>query len=90
MQTKHTPAPWIVNELSGQITNTDNTKTIAEINYRLLERYGENNAPLIAAAPELLEALIGMMVEFGGDFENDAILAAHAAIAKATGENNAN
>ena len=51
-----------------------------------------SNARLIAAAPELLEALEQMVSVFldtegiHGESENDAMDAAYAAIAKATGE----
>lgn len=49
-----------------------------------------NNAALIAAAPELLEALRAVMQWFGNEVEDDAMPteiyeAAHAAIAKAKG-----
>lgn len=45
------------------------------------------NARLIAAAPELLEALESMLSEFVGPYEGgfDSVVKARAAIAKATG-----
>lgn len=44
------------------------------------------NARLIAAAPELLEALSGFLAEFGDKTDNNAnVRKARAAIAKATG-----
>ena len=53
------------------------------------ETYREHNARLIAAAPELLEALQAMTTEFDSGDVNDgewvAIQKARAAIAKATG-----
>lgn len=55
---KHTPGPWKVAAIPGAVIAVDNT-TIAKV------FYGERsvcdaNARLIAAAPELLEALKGL------------------------------
>ena len=44
------------------------------------------NARIIAAAPELLEALRGFVAEFGDKAMNANVRAARSAIAKATGE----
>jgi hypothetical protein len=55
MATKHTQAHWVVNDLTGDITNLSNSRTIAIINHRFFESV--DNAKLIAAAPDLLEAL---------------------------------
>lgn len=47
----------------------------------------EANARLIAAAPDLLEALEGFVAEFGDKAVNANVKKARAAIAKATGDN---
>lgn len=59
---KHTPGPWDywsgynpVDELEAQITTEDGDIVIASYNRQIPE--GEANAKLLAAAPELLEAL---------------------------------
>ena len=56
MEIKHTPAPWKVILSPTQIVTND--KVIANIN-KVCSDFGESqaNARLIAAAPELLEAL---------------------------------
>lgn len=75
---KHTPGPW---EHLGNII-LQNGRSIA-----LVHRQGEEllaNARLMASAPELLEALEGLLHK-KGSFEN-AIATANAAIAKAKGE----
>jgi hypothetical protein len=92
MSTEHTPGPWTAHSTglarSGlpeyQIHWSDIGECVAEI------VHGTENAKLIAAAPELLEALIECeyMIDhclFGCDAEN-AKAKARAAIAKATGE----
>lgn len=66
MSTKHTPGPWKIkpqrfakwDAVSAYIVaDTDKRKTIvAEVN-KEVESWGDGNAYLIAAAPELLEAL---------------------------------
>lgn len=93
---KHTPGPWKVAAIPGAVIAMDNT-TIAKV------FYGERsvcdaNARLIAAAPELFEAL-GSALRLGdhdgackamarGGPEDCIcwVAAAHAAIAKAEGK----
>lgn len=79
--TKHTPGPWRVH---GELINSD-SREIAVIENYSSKRDGAN-ARLIAAAPELLEALIEateVLRRFGGipgdPFKYDKI------ILKATG-----
>lgn len=56
MDTKHTKGEWITNE--GQIYPAETGKTLALIPYFDKENEEDNaNAKLIAAAPELLDAL---------------------------------
>lgn len=58
-----------------------NGATVILSNARLMNQ--EPNSKLIAAAPELLEALEDLIAQFSGA---DFLQKAHAAIAKATGE----
>lgn len=101
---KHTPGPWFI---TGSMTKY----VEARIPGRMIQEvaacgptaaddgYGEQqmaNARLIAAAPDLLEALSGMLEIYGGKNDTDGLpkhevelnLIAHAraAIAKARGE----
>ncbi|HFF2105780.1 TPA: hypothetical protein ACGBGH_004783 [Pseudomonas aeruginosa] len=97
---KHTPGPWFVN---GRESYTKYVE--ARIGGGLLQEVAacgpteqqeqqEANARLIAAAPELLEALQGMIEVYGGQYNDDClpkastelelIQQARAAIAKAT------
>ena len=76
-------APWNVNV--PHLSDTDTMKYVAGVFGRTgVEQ--EANAYLIAAAPELLEALHVMMKTFEGleAIHNDAYRQAKAAIAKAT------
>ena len=92
MTDKHTPGPWVVLNAGATVSRygyADSAETIADVRHK---PDGESaaNAALIAAAPELLEALRGMIdyaaseigIEpeeaVGGHFK-----AARAAIAKA-------
>ncbi|HCF3755298.1 TPA: hypothetical protein NID20_003910 [Pseudomonas aeruginosa] len=83
----YTPGPWDywsgynpVDELEAQITTEDGDIVIASYNRQIPE--GEANAKLLAAAPELLEALVALV-----ECEQttpELWEAARAAIAKAT------
>jgi len=90
MTTKHTTAPWILHKLSGEIRTQDNLKVITDINYRLRDGCGEANAKLIAAAPDLLAALIACdeAMEYISEYDIPLTLQQQVkdAIAKATGE----
>lgn len=77
----HTPAPWkIDNSINTAINKGD--KHIAMVNYYKcgnpeVDVYGdehEANARLIAAAPELLEALEEVVTELHGAIYNRALL----------------
>ncbi|EKJ8513839.1 hypothetical protein ACOANU_29155 [Pseudomonas aeruginosa] len=97
---KHTPGPWFVN---GHERYTKYVE--ARIDGGLIQEVAacgptekpeqqEANARLCAAAPELLEALQGMLEVYGGQYNDDClpksstelelIQQARAAIAKAT------
>ena len=95
MESKHTPGPWSVHRYD---LDTDNgiKVTTADIGRRVIaEVKNPDNAALIAAAPDMYEAL-RMMVRWGDEdtesmddeliFVNRRLLlaAARAALAKAT------
>jgi hypothetical protein len=108
--TKHTPGPWKAQPrefpegqwfLEGQwevVSTCENERLIAEAAPHIDSDSEEANARLIAAAPELLEALVGLMRVMpvlpadaktvrGIEQQYDAAhRAARAAIAKATGD----
>lgn len=85
MGKKHTPGPWLYNDTTAQVHRLHGA-AIAEVCNHDLSR--EANARLIAAAPDLLSALIDLLYqsklsedEGGWDFSQ-----AEEAIAKATGQ----
>lgn len=89
---KHTPGPWVVEGLvesngvgAFRIVSPDNTHAVADV-YEIEGR--EANARLIAAAPEMLEALINArsLLETVGGFEaSNECIQLSAIIEKATG-----
>lgn len=90
MNTKHTPGPWEMNVgQDGAVVYHPDQGTIADIPMDLSAH--PHNARLIAAAPELLEALKGLLNAPDPDEVGDytprlrAVMNANAAIAKATG-----
>lgn len=99
-KTQHTPGPWEVwhrrprHEFSGglpEITGKGGTPVIADIRWNIVnERDGEANAALIAAAPELLEALTGLLDACPASCEDSRLITAQrqaeATIAKAEGK----
>ncbi len=101
MDTKHTPGPWLAaakpsSRVGLPIVSTVNGRSIAGVTFFMLgeafsnhDKESDANARLIAAAPELLEALDALL---NGDHPNrqyvnghPAAAKARAAIAKATG-----
>jgi hypothetical protein len=63
METKHTPGPWSYwsgynpyDKVEAQVTAEDGDVVVASYNHLIAE--GEANAKLMAAAPDLLAALI--------------------------------
>ena len=96
MTTRHTPAPWEkVYDTAGitrGIRGRHGPEIVNVINWNGISRStsvtGQANANLIAAAPELLGALIALyaVAEVGRDEDYGAVTNAAAAIAKATGE----
>jgi len=87
--TQHTPGPWRVNDW-GEPEYLDGMKAQYIINAKGEDRtavvFGQANARLIAAAPELLEALRSILpLAVHTSPEDVAVHTARAAIAKATG-----
>lgn len=86
MNAKHTPGPWyyrpedklILQDMRGLMK-----LHIAQVCMQADDT--EHNAHLIAAAPELLEALESFVFEFGDKCERATVVKARAAIAKAKG-----
>ena len=85
----HTPGPW---GLDGNLIEGPDGERVACITaYSRRTPKQKANARLIAAAPELLEALRGLLNAPDPDEVEDAtprfraVMKAHAAIAKATG-----
>jgi len=55
----HTPGPWKAEQIGGDMAITiSSSNRIATCNWAKTEKEYEANAHLIAAAPEMLEALI--------------------------------
>ena len=89
METKFTAGPWKFEEFGANIVNSGTGSSqllIARVAINTYRNQGMHNARLIAAAPELLAALVAIVTtwETGLDFSNE-IGEARAAIAKATG-----
>lgn len=93
METSFTPGPWIWRWKSGSLhrAGTDGYTygdTVLQPTYDYDSGVGieisDADDQLIAAAPEMLAALIALVAADGGD--DPEIVAARAAIAKATGE----
>ena len=90
-ETKHTPGPWVVKSARSGFYVESQFDVIVE-SLDEFGRYGaiddEANARLIAAAPELLEALEGciVVIDNGRVPSLNFQAAARAAIAKAKGE----
>lgn len=91
MKAKHTQGPWTLKEADATIPVVGaDGKTVASIRYR--ER-DYSDACLIAAAPEMLEALRDVEFQFGllyeagmlGTEDAETLAAVRAAIAKAEG-----
>lgn len=87
-QAKHTPGPWVVRETSTHVTVVGaNGDALFHDDKRI--PLVLDDARLIAAAPELLEALNQAIAWIDGERTPiNALAHARAAIAKATGANN--
>ena len=95
MSTQHTPGPWAVGSKSGHIETANAWRMSIAICYNkdskadgVSKEEFEANARLIAAAPELLEALNTWLKQYSAEEYEDCpeVVQTRAAIAKATGE----
>jgi hypothetical protein len=98
MEVKHTPGPWVVQDgdrfsmemvITSQRRIEESMAPICEMDVDYDGEHGEEqhaNAKLIAAAPELLEALIALHAVASIDRDKDysTVTNAAAIIAKAT------
>jgi len=91
---KHTPGPWKVEHRGYKYIVSKSrdgyiTRDVCRMDGSTMAAFAqEANARLIAAAPELLEALkdaLQLLEVYGGDFEEATRNQARAAIAKAEG-----
>ena len=87
---KHTPGPWNYDRsgYSLYVNSGRELVTALSMDGKRLET-SEANARLIAAAPDMLNALMDFVSYFGHDNDNgldEMLTNARAAIAKATGE----
>lgn len=88
MTSQHTPGPWKVSQNVTRHVIGPEGGVVACAELTWTNEITEANARLIAAAPELLEALISLERLAGKPLMHaeQARIAASAAIAKATGE----
>ncbi len=90
MNAKHTPGPWIADGYNVRVRNgryvayTGPSHTPDSEYPKQCSEEDKANARLIAASPELLEALEKAVSRQG--FSNDDLISARAIIAKAKGE----
>jgi len=84
MNTKHTPGPWHVGDLAAPNLAGRNALVYAPSGYAVADakifhcKFGvpemEANARLIAAAPDLLEALEAIRARIDGEWDNPALV----------------
>ena len=86
---QHTPGPWRCMPISESgwvdIVADDPTRS-AFIVASTRHEHAEDNARLIAAAPELLEVVLDILSDYKGIVNQGLYSLAEAAIAKATGK----
>ena len=98
MTASHTPGPWVA-EFHGDDASIEiwaESALIADVHSHVFGSHGQDDARLMAAAPDLLEALETLCTGLEWNIENhptimnesdsQALAEARAAIAKATGE----
>jgi len=86
---KHTPGPWYIDPIKFHVNG--NRRIMAEqcTPVAVVPEHLAADARLIAAAPDMLNALMDFVSYFGHDNDNgldEMLTNARAAIAKATGE----
>ena len=87
MNSTHTPGPWKVDRAPNGVTYIDAIGRRGEIPICTVTSHEQDDARLIAAAPDLLEACRGMLRHLEREgLQFDAMDDARAAIAKATGK----
>ncbi len=87
MEKKHTPGPWQIESGGARLINTQAHVISASDGLGPVAYSTGSNARLIAAAPDLLEALQRMVAAWGSGFDegdSPSLDKARAAIAKAT------
>ena len=92
MKTNHTPGPWLIKHLANsrrdtvRIVEKINHHSVAEVRDAGFEDQGYADARLIAAAPELLAALIELCADkyLSDPINADRMQNARKAIRKAT------
>ena len=95
MTTKHSPGPWAFQEHGSLILDARTGSSqcaVAHVQVNTYKDEGMHNARLIAAAPDLLSALVEAvdLIETISPMEGDTLRRARAAIAKAVGHNAVN
>lgn len=90
MNARHTPGPWAINiqewvsgEKNYYVEDEGSDNSICKVFQKPLERETSANAKLIAAAPDLLEALLDCVSDYP-NISQATIDFAKKAIAKAT------
>ena len=84
---EHTPGPWRSDSPYVSAPSGEHRKIVADCDQHFSDDECEANTRLIAAAPDLLAALEGLMHPHGGVIGTTKVIAtAKAAIVKARGE----
>ena len=83
MRAQHTPAPWVAHT-SPYLKFS--TVVIGELSLEIKNARSVHDARLIAAAPDLLQALLDAIAALGGITSDNVSDTVRTAIARATGE----
>ena len=77
MRNRYQPGPWSVNGTTGEVSDSHNI-FVASTEAEIPTKYEKPNAELIAAAPEMLEALVTVLDAYeaylGDDMTGDSLL----------------
>lgn len=82
---KHTPGPWHVGMKPGPIVYGPKGEQVSPLNIMLDPEEAKANARLIAAAPELLDALKSVLPYLGEEVSSSVMRKVHDALSKAEG-----